>query len=216
MGRERLNDDNTINDIRYRLGFLERHPDKKTNGKAVKIWTYILAFGFGVLLCWLLLGKSHQTITNTVTIIDTVYQDTGTHAVEYVPQSVYVYRTDTLWKSETIDTMAILEDYYAIRGYDSTIVDDSSMYIHYTEVISRNRSQGIVFTYKNKTPTSIITNTTIVKPSPKLYVSALVGGSNTSFLYGVGLQYQMDKLSVSGGYFINGKTAFVGVGVKVK
>jgi hypothetical protein len=181
------------------------------------IWKYIIAIAIGVLIgWWLFRGGSNREYITTTTTIDTVYQDTGSHTVEYIPKPIYINSTDTLWKTEYIDTTKVIQDYYTVRGYDSTIVDDSSMYIHYTEVISRNKSQGIKFVYKNKVPTLISSTTTVAKPSPKLYVSAIVGGNLSHFDYGVGVSYHIGRTSVYGSYLIPSKTVLVGLGFKVK
>ncbi len=116
--------------------------------------------------------------TDTVTTVDTLYNDTGTHTVTTKPKPVYIDtgQTDTLYRD--IDTAAILADYYTKRYYQDTIVDDTSIMLISKDTVTRNRLTASSHAYKLKEP-SIIKKTIVrrYKQKTKLYAGALIGSN---------------------------------------
>ena len=148
-----------------------------------KLWIYILVFLFGALLSWLLLGRSSQTIIETKTVTDTLYQDTGTYHIKEVPVVKYIITpSDTVYLTN-IDSQEVVSDWFLVRGYGDTIVDDSSLFIAWSTEVTKNRLDTMIINYQNRTPTVInnITNTTIVDKQYKWWLGAGVSGTKTSF-----------------------------------
>ena len=181
----------------------------------MKIWIYIMLLALGVLLGYFLFSSSPTTTTVTTTITDTIYQDTGSYNVhiEHKNHHHYVHTTDTFWKTEYIDSSMIINDWHATRLYDSTAVDDSSVYIHYSGIVTRNRLMTLDLKWKNKRATVInnSTNTTTTIMPPRFYVGGMAGGNSESFDYGVSVGYQKDRMFYQGQYMIGTKSVYVGV-----
>jgi hypothetical protein len=149
----------------------------------MKLWLYILVFGFGFLLAWLLLGKSSQTIIETKTVTDTLYQDTGTYHVKEVPVVKYIIKpSDTVYLTK-VDSQEVVSDWFLVRGYGDTIVDDSSLFIAWSTKVTKNRLDTMIINYQNRTPTVInnITNTTIIDKQYQLWLGVGAAGTKTSF-----------------------------------
>ena len=92
---------------------------------------------------------------------DTVYvRDTVIH---YIPDTVpwYVYKTDTVIKTvvdyKDVDTMAILEDYFAIHTYTREW-QDSLVHITLEDEITQNLPLSNNFSYRLLKPYTIINN----------------------------------------------------------
>lgn len=180
-----------------------------------KIVPYLIAVAVGIVIGYFLFKSSNQVITETITITDTVYQDTGTHHVSFVPEPIYIYTQDTLWKTIDIDTTAILQDYFAVRGYQDTVVNDTSLTISYVAVVNKNTLKGIKFSYKNNRYSIInntdITNKTIIKY--RYSVGCMLQG-NTDYMnvipYG---SVRFKNINFIGGYGIQDKSFIVGAGI---
>jgi len=142
-------------------------------------WAGVLvAFVIGILLGYYLFSRPQSTSAKIITTTDTIRIDTGSHtiSVKPVPYEVKVYIHDTTLRE--VDSAAIVADYLSTVIYDSVIVDDSSLYLRYRETISHNRSQSIMFDYKNRRVTTVIVNK--VYPTPKLRGILLGGGLSVS------------------------------------
>lgn len=95
----------------------------------------------------------------------TIYQDTGSIKIVYVPKPVYTsptppeYLSDTIYKYITIiDTLsceAIKDDYMLFRTYKAEI-DTNDVEFNMTNIVSRNRILVTDITISNKRPTAIL------------------------------------------------------------
>lgn len=153
------------------------------------------------------------TVTDTITIVDTV-----THTI--IKDSIsYVEKIDTLyWPRDTVfkdvDTAAILVDYYARYGYDR-VYADSLISVDFYDIVSENKIVASTFlNYKILRPQTIITNTTTVNNySSYLNLSfktdlaveypelrAQMIGKNIS--YGIGYMPKQNALTINFGYNI--------------
>lgn len=160
-------------------------------------------------------GHTHPitTVTDTITIVDTV-----THTI--IKDSIsYVEKIDTLyWPGDTVfkdvDTAAILVDYYARYGYDR-VYADSLISVDFYDIVSENKIVASTFlNYKILRPQTIITNTTTINNySSYLNLSfkidlaveypeirAQMIGKNIS--YGVGYMPKQNALTINFGYNI--------------
>ena len=132
-----------------------------------------------------------ETITETT--IDTVWTDTIEREIEVdVPDYVYHDTGTTRWRDMLIDTMAILQDYFSRYYYVDTI-GDSTFTAVIMDTVTQNRISSRRFIYKNLSPSTIVTNTTTLKPKRKLFVGGMVGGNATQLSAGGGLMYQTRK-----------------------
>lgn len=114
---------------------------------------------------------------------DTIKGDT---VFNYIPVNVPVYRYanvgDTLWRTQPIDTAAILQRFFASYMYSDTITDTSFVAI-ISETISQNNITSRTFQVKNTRPIAIIT--TVTAKQYTWYLGASVTYANS---VGVGLQ----------------------------
>ena len=136
-------------------------------------------------------GESKGAPVEPVTVVkvETKY-DTIVETVEtYIPE----YRTKIKWKTKTVhdtvevhdtipvDTLSILEDYFATYAYTDTLKKDSVTFI-INDTISQNRilSRGIDY--------SIVYPTTIIQTEPgvnkrELYIGFGLGGDKQQLSY---------------------------------
>lgn len=198
---------NTLDEILLHNYTPGRYSEDKR--KVCKLWYLIASLLIGVVIGYFLFSKKPDTITTTTHHF--VYQDTGSYHVEYVPKPVYIHHTDTAWKTIEIDTAEILADYFAVRGYKDTIVDDSSLTIAYTAVVNRNELKGITFDYKNNRPIQMITNTTVVDNGKKYWIGVNVGGNKERFDISPMVAYQHKRIQYIGEYGIFNKEIRIGV-----
>jgi hypothetical protein len=75
-----------------------------------------------------------------------------------VPYPVYIDTGSTRCRTQPIDTMAILHDYFASVHYLDTLKDDTSAFIALEEKLNKNRITSRVLTFKNRRPTRVVNN----------------------------------------------------------
>jgi hypothetical protein len=103
---------------------------------------------------------------------EVIYQDTGTHTVTIKPIPYKVIDPLTKYDSAkiakgyidltsiVIDTAEDIKDHYTTRIYDTTLVNDSDMYIHLKWAVFMNKTLYIRPVWKNKRATNVINNIT--------------------------------------------------------
>lgn len=118
-----------------------------------------------VLMAYLAMRNPEKEFSiKTTTTKKTIYQDTGSHTVKLVPVPVRIVE-DTNQHYRNVDTFGILKNYFSSIYYDSTIVNDTSMFIRFTGTVSHNRLDSFSVEYKNRRPIQIVTNTTTINTS---------------------------------------------------
>ncbi len=125
---------------------------------------------------------------DTITKVDTVYNTVTIHSPIYTPVPYAVHHTDTVIIPANVDTAAILADYFAEYYYADTLMDDTIAWLVVYDYITQNKVQAREWAYKNRQPTQVITNTTVVDNCKKwnIGVGIFVGGSKERFDAGVG------------------------------
>ena len=136
-------------------------------------------------------GESKGTPTEPVTIvkIETKY-DTIVEKVEtYIPE----YRTKVKWKTKTVhdtvevhdtvpvDTLSILEDYFATYAYTDTLKKDSVTFV-INDTISQNKILSRGINYSLVYPTKIISTEREVNKR-ELYIGFGLGGDKQQLSY---------------------------------
>ena len=136
-------------------------------------------------------GESKGAPTEPVTIvkIETKY-DTIVETVEtYIPE----YRTKVKWKTKTVhdtvevhdtvpvDTLSILEDYFATYAYTDTLKKDSVIFV-INDTISQNRILSRGINYSLVYPTKIISTEREVNKR-ELYIGFGLGGDKQQLSY---------------------------------
>jgi len=128
-----------------------------------KFITYflIIVISFGLGFFYSKPNKSPDVVTKTIpgdsvfiVKTDTIIKPSYIHKVSI--DSVF----DTIYRNTIIDTLALLQDYFNIKVYEDTIIDDSSMTVIIQDSISRNKIIGRTSFLKNNRETSIINNYT--------------------------------------------------------
>lgn len=100
--------------------------------------------------------------------------------------------TDTIYQSipASIDTAAIIRNYFAsFRGTD-TLANDSSVFVSINWTVSQNSLTAIQPFIANRRPTSIISLSPVVHPKNKLYAGFLLGSQGRQPGFGPALSYQ--------------------------
>jgi len=163
---------------------------------------------FGLIVVILLLRQCSGDVTPTepVTITKTeVRYDTITNEVtKYVPKIVTKIETqiDTLLVSQEIDTLSILEDYFATYIYED-FQNLDSLNLTITDTISQNKILSRKIVYDLIYPTVTVTETRYI--------------NQREFYAGFGLSGRTDQFNYAGGqllYRTKNKQAFgLGVGL---
>lgn len=158
----------------------------------------------------------HYSKADTIRIIKIIPGDSIPYAVEIktkVPVPVYRDTGSTHWRNLPIDTMAILEDYFAKYFYNDTLMDDSSAYIQLMAHTWQNRLYYDSLLFQNRRVKAI--NTTIINPVPQEKLKVYIGGGT-----GIGstrLSFTGDLLFIPPkGYALSGGYDFLNREVMVK
>lgn len=120
------------------------------------------------------------TETQTQTIYETVYDsvDRIVYRDRLVPK--YIKQSDTIIQIDSVFCSQLADDYYSTIGYSDTLQDDSLAFIALQFEVYQNRAQGLQLTYRDRTPTEIITTTTTTtniigdRPRFRLYAGPIV------------------------------------------
>lgn len=118
-------------------------------------------------------------ITKTVTKYDTITKEVPT----YIPKVVtrIVREVDTVNVTQEIDTLSILEDYFATYVYED-IQELDSLNLQITDSISQNKVFARSIKYDLIYPTTTITETRYINAN-EFYVGFGVNGTGKQFNY---------------------------------
>ena len=116
-----------------------------------------------------------------------------------------------------IDTNKVLKDYYIIREYTDTLVNDSDLVIVTKETIQHNKLKSIIVSHKNMRPTVINNTKYIITPEENhIYVGGFLNGSNDFLDYGGQVIYTKKNWAYNAGFGFNNKALYIGVNYKIK
>lgn len=143
-----------------------------------------------IFLLGIFVGDNFSNNTNAVVKTDTIYQDTGTHTVEVIPEPYRVdsFHYDTIYQDSLIyakiDTIAILDDYLLKRYYmqDTTIADVD---IKVKEIVQFNKLVSRSYRITN---TRVTTINKIYPPKFSLIGGGGFGSKNLHL--GAGFEYK--------------------------
>lgn len=115
-------------------------------------------------------------VNDTIVMIDIIPGDSVPYPVEIkkkVLVAVYIDTGSTRWRDRPVDTMAILQDYFAKYYYDDILMDDSSAFIRLMAHTFQNRLYYDTLLFQNRREKAI--NTTIINPVPKQLLKVYAG-----------------------------------------
>lgn len=146
------------------------------------IWTILCLIGLLILLISGLYYWNNPFVvieTHTETIYETKYDsvDRIVYRDRLVPK--YIKQSDTIIQHDSVFCTQMADDYYSTVGYSDTLQDDSLAFIALQLELYKNRVKNITHTYRNRTPTEIITNTTTTniiadRPRYRMYAGPIV------------------------------------------
>lgn len=148
--------------------------------------------------------------------IDTVY-DTSTVAIPtYIPKYKTIIDTVVDIDTMTIDTAALLKDYFAKLQYDDTIKLDSVGYVSLKDIISQNKIQSRDVNYSYRIPiiTKEITIEHQIQPKTQVYFGINPEFNKEDVVQSLGLvmliKNKKDQMFGVNAGFTNSMTPFVG------
>lgn len=101
-----------------------------------------------------------------------------THYITQLPVPYPVEKLIPVEIPVNVDTAAILREYFSRNVYHRVLKDDTLAYISLQDTVSQNALGRASLTYKNRSPTQIITNTTILAhPVNKVFVGPAIGAN---------------------------------------
>jgi len=114
---------------------------------------------------------------DTVSVIDSVDRP--------VPYKVYIPgETDTIFQYYDVDTLAILADYFAIRHYRDTLIDNESAFLYLHQTVHANMLWDFYYEFRNRRPVGFdVIGLEPTKPIRGLFI----GGGGTSTPEGPGI-----------------------------
>jgi len=146
---------------------------------------------------------SNNTITTpseptTITKVEIRYDTIQTVVNNYIPKwrDRIIVKTDTILAS--IDTLAILKDYYAKYVYSDTLMIDTVGYAIINDTITRNSIFSRDVTTNILIPTITQTNTVYINKSEWYWGLNLNGRSNQINYLGGGLLYKSKRKNIYG------------------
>ena len=150
-----------------------------------KISVIILILVFSSFITWRECSRPPGDYSDQDTIVITkiIPGDSIPYAVEIekkVPVPIYRDTGSTQWRNVSVDTMAILQDYFAKYYYDDNLMDNSEALIRLMAHTYKNRLyyDRLIFQY---TRIKTIPNTTIQPIAPaKIRVYARIGNARNS------------------------------------
>lgn len=121
-------------------------------------------------------------VPDTIRITNVIYDSVVVSKAVPVPYPKYIY--DTIPVPADVDTAAILRDYYNVRVYNRTLVDDKDLWVELIDTVHQNKLLAGVYNYKIRKPLTIH-ETYIIHPPPaprfQLYAGGFVTGSQDYF-----------------------------------
>lgn len=146
------------------------------------IWGILCLIGLLILLiCGLYYWNNPFVVieTHTETIYETKYDSVDRIVYRDRLDLKYIHTSDTVFQIDSVFCTQLATDYYSTVGYSDTLQDDSLAFIALQFEVYKNRAQGLRLTYRDRTPTEIITttNTTNIigdRPRFRLYAGPMV------------------------------------------
>ncbi len=134
------------------------------------------------------------TVYDTLRYTDTLYQPKPFNVVKYVYKDIHHYKLDTCYVMGEVDTIAILQDYFATVVYKDTILNDTNGIVTIYDTISENRIQSRSV-HKRFYPTTYIIHSE-KPPRTKVFVGLGVNGWVDKFgvSANIGLMTKRDHL----------------------
>lgn len=129
----------------------------KTNIIQISILIGLIALLIvGIQLC----NRAPEYVTETSA--DTLIKYDSIEHIVYRDRLVpkYIHTSDTVVQIDSIFCTQLATDFYSTVGYNDTLKNDSLAFIALQFEVYKNRAQGLQLTYKDRTPTEFITNTT--------------------------------------------------------
>ncbi len=139
------------------------------------------------------------------TDIDTIYIQKNDSFYFPAPYPVYVSKPDI---PEKVDTTAIINDYYSRKIYSELLINTENLKLSLSDTVFQNSLLGRNLNYELTFPE--ITKTVTITKKPVFSVSLLLD-SRPSASALVGYKY----FFIQGGYNLQEKQPFVGLGVKL-
>ena len=182
----------------------------------------ILFAGLAVLIWWLLTKNNfqcQQTIikSDTTTVYDTAWSVKIEKYPVYKP-GITITIHDTSWKYTTIDTMAILRDFYAKNVYNDTVWLDSFGYVCWVDTVTRNKiaARQKSKNYKLPTITKTVTINNYYQQSRQANITAQIDPLTGTIYSGLSYEDRKDRIyHVSAGLNKNGYGIMVGASIPV-
>lgn len=148
-----------------------------------KVLNFLLIVGLIVVALWVKdkFFPTVKTVTETTTVMDTIWQDSIVYKQLPAPEPDTILQTDTV--IEYKDSVNYFNEYrylYALYNrrnvYNRVLKDDSSAYIRVEDTVHRNKLQRSSLMYRDRSPT-IINQTTVKKiyRQRELYIGGEVG-----------------------------------------
>ena len=182
----------------------------------------ILFVGLTVLIWWLLTKNNfqcQQTIikSDTTTVYDTAWSVKIEKYPVYKP-GITITIHDTSWKYTTIDTMAILRDFYAKNVYNDTVWLDSFGYVCWVDTVTRNKiaTRQKSKNYKLPTITKTVTINNYYQQSRQANITAQIDPLTGTIYSGLSYEDRKDRIyHVSAGLNKNGYGIMIGASIPV-
>lgn len=162
-----------------------------------------------------------KSIINTTpqTIVETVvqYDTTKIESVIYTPipykEIEYINQIDTVFLSQEVDTLGILQEFMTTYYYADTIKNDTSAFIAIYDEVLYNRIWKRNWEFINRRPTHI--QTTINQyPTARTWnisVGGVVSGNSSMLDYGVGVHVRNKRINYTVNYIISNKSIQGGI-----
>lgn len=162
-----------------------------------------------------------KSIINTTpqTIVETVvqYDTTKIESVIYTPipykEVEYINQIDTVFLSQEVDTLGILQEFMTTYYYADTIKNDTSAFIAIYDEVLYNRIWKRNWEFINRRPTHI--QTTINQyPTARTWnigVGGVVSGNSSMLDYGVGVHVRNKRINYTVNYIISDKSIQGGI-----
>lgn len=162
-----------------------------------------------------------KSIINTTpqTIVETVvqYDTSKIESVIYTPipykEVEYINQIDTVFLSQEVDTLGILQEFMTTYYYADTIKNDTSAFIAIYDEVLYNRIWKRNWEFINRRPTHI--QTTINQyPTARTWnisVGGVVSGNSSMLDYGVGVHVRNKRINYTVNYIISNKSIQGGI-----
>lgn len=145
-------------------------------------------------------GQDIQTI-----VIDTVFIHKTDTIIFFKPEPVYVFAPVI---PPDVDTTAIINDYYSRKIYSEILIDTENLKLFLSDTVSQNAILGRNLSYELTFPE--ITKTITITKKP-VFSTSLLFDSRSSASLVCGYKH----FFIQGGYNLQHKEPFVGLGIKL-